>query len=166
MRKKLITTTYLRDVKKYNIKMYFDNEDYFLSVKRILDTVPFVLSNGLCIIDNGYYVLEIIPKNENYSLRVFFNEKKERLQYYFDISLENGLDESTKVPYYTDLFTDIIITNGKVEVVDEDELYDAFVGGIITAKDFKLANETRDKLLNEINDGINKYMNMNFEKFL
>lgn len=42
-------------------------------------------------------------------MRVYFNEKKERLEYYFDISLKNGLDEDSKIPYYEDLFIDIVV---------------------------------------------------------
>lgn len=166
MRKKLITKTYLRDVKSYNIKLYLDNDDYYLSVKHIIDTEPFILSNGLCIIDNGYYILELLPKNENYSMRVFFNEKKEILEYYFDISLVNGLDSETKVPYYDDLYTDITITNGIIEVIDEDELLEAFNQNKISKADFELANITRDKLLKEINGNANRYINMDLEVFL
>ena len=71
-------------------------------MKKIIDIdSPFIIPTGVCIINNGYYIVEVIPKNENYAMRVFFNEKKERLEYYFDISLENGLDEESKVIYAT-----------------------------------------------------------------
>ena len=104
MREKLITKTYLRDVNKYKLEIYYDKEDYYLSIKKILNIEkPFILENGLCLIDNNYYIVEVLPKNENYAMRVYFNEKKERLEYYFDISLKNGLDEETRIPYYDDL---------------------------------------------------------------
>ena len=103
MIKKLISTTYLRDVLKYNLKIFY-NEDYFYSVKQIIEVKePFIISNGLCLIDNGYYIMEIIPKNEHYCIRVYFDTNKNILEYYIDISLENGLDEATKIPYYDDL---------------------------------------------------------------
>ena len=110
MRRKLISKTYLKDVNKYKLDIYFDKDDYYISVKKIINIeVPFVLPNGLCLIDNGYYIVEVIPKEENYAMRVYFNEKKERLEYYFDISLKNGLDEDSKIPYYEDLFIDIVV---------------------------------------------------------
>lgn len=167
MRKKLISKTYLRDVNKYELKVYFDNDDYYLSTKRIIDIKePFILSTGLCVIDKGYYIVEVIPKNENYAMRVYFNDKKERVEYYFDISLQNGLDEDTLIPYYDDLYTDITIENGKVEVLDEEELKDALDKGKITKSDFELANNARDELLKSIQKNNNKYMNIDLEGYL
>lgn len=160
MRKKLLTKTYLRDVEKYNLKIYF-NDDYYYCVKEIIKIKnSFVLSTGLCLIDNGYYIMEIIPKRENYCIRIFFDSNKNILEYYIDISKENGLDEITKIPYYDDLYTDITITNGVVEILDENELQEALDNKIISNDDYLLAKNTKDKLLYEINNHSNKYLNM------
>lgn len=167
MRKKLISKTYLRGVNKYELKIYFNLEDCYISVKKIIDIKePFILSNGLCIIDNNYYIVEVIPKNENYAMRVFFNNKKEILEYYFDVSLENGVDKEAGIPYYDDLFIDVTKTKDKVEVLDEDELKEALDNNEISTTDFELANKIRDILLEQINNGNNRYMNMNLEQYL
>ena len=167
MRKKLISKTYLRGVNKYELKIYFNLEDCYISVKKIIDIKePFILSNGLCIIDNNYYIMEVIPKNENYAMRVFFNNKKEILEYYFDVSLENGVDKEVGIPYYDDLFIDVTKTKDKVEVLDEDELEEALDNNEISITDFELANKIRDILLEQINNGNNRYMNMNLEQYL
>ncbi len=167
MRKKLISKTYLRDVNEYELMIYFDKEDYYISVKKIIDIKkPFILSNGLCVMDKGYYVVETIPKKENYAMRVFFNEKKERLEYYFDISLENGLDNETNIPYYDDLYTDITVTDGKIEILDEDELKEALDNKKISKEEFILANKTRDILLDSIKQNTNKYMKIDLESYL
>lgn len=167
MRKKLISKTYLRGVNKYELKIYFNLEDCYISVKKIIDIKePFILSNGLCIIDNNYYIVEVIPKNENYAMRVFFNNKKEILEYYFDVSLENGVDKEAGIPYYDDLFIDVTKTKDKVEVLDEDELEEALDNNEISITDFELANKIRDILLEQINNGNNRYMNMNLEQYL
>lgn len=167
MRKKLISKTYLRGVNKYELKIYFNLEDCYISVKKIIDIKePFILSNGLCIIDNNYYIMEVIPKNENYAMRVFFNNKKEILEYYFDVSLENGVDKEVGIPYYDDLFIDVTKTKDKVEVLDEDELKEALDNNEISITDFELANKIRDILLEQINNGNNRYMNMNLEQYL
>lgn len=167
MRKKLISKTYLRGVNEYELKIYFNLEDCYISVKKIIDIKePFILSNGLCVIDNNYYIMEVIPKNENYAMRVFFNDKKERLEYYFDVSLENGIDDESKIPYYDDLFIDVTKTGDKVEVLDEDELEEALDNNEISITDFELANKIRDILLEQINNKSNRYMNMDLEQYL
>lgn len=168
MRKKLISKTYLKDVNKYELNIYFDKEDYFLSVKKFIDVEkPFILESGLCLIDNGYYIVEVIPKKENYAMRVYFNEKKKRIEYYFDISLENGLDGESNIPYYNDLYLDITINReGKIKVLDEDELLDALNKKEITKEEFNLANKTKELLLDSIKNESNKYMKLDLEKYL
>jgi len=167
MRKRLISKTYLRDVKKYNLNIYFDNEDYYISVKNIIEIEePFILPTGLCLIDNRYYIVEVIPKKENYTMRVFFNERKERLEYYFDISLENGIEEETKIPYYSDLYLDITVQNMAIKVLDEDELKEALDNNEITMEEFGLANRTKEMLLDSIRKGNNKYMKLDLESYL
>lgn len=94
----------------------------------------------MCLIDNNYYIVEVLPKNENYAMRVYFNEKKERLEYYFDISLKNGLDE--------------------------EELQEALNMGKISKAEYNIANETRDKLIQSIKNKNNKYMNLDLERYL
>ena len=166
MRKRLISNKYLRDVKKYIIKIDFYNNYYWYSVKKIIDSEPFILSNGLTLIDNGYYILELLPKKENYSMRVYFNDKKEILEYYFDISLENGIDEETRIPYYDDGFIDITLTDNNIEVIDEDELEDALNNGIITKDNYDKIRRVADQLYKEIKDGTNKYINMDVKGLL
>lgn len=167
MREKLISKTYLRDVNRYKLEIYYDKEDYYLSIKKILNIEkPFILENGLCLIDNNYYIVEVLPKNENYAMRVYFNEKKERLEYYFDISLQNGLDEETRIPYYDDLYTDITVVQKNIEVLDEEELEKALNMGKISKAEYNIANETRDKLIQSIKNKNNKYMNLDLERYL
>lgn len=167
MKRRLISKTYLRGVNEYELKIYYNLEDCYISVKKILDIDnPFIISNGLCIIDNNYYIMEVIPKNENYSMRVFFNDKRKRLEYYFDISLENGIDEESKIPYYDDLYLDVTIIGDKVKVLDEDELQEALDNNEISINDFELANKTKDLLLDEIKNKSNPYINMDLEKYL
>lgn len=99
-------------------------------------------------------------------MRVYFNEKKERLEYYFDISLKNGLDRECKIPYYEDLFIDIVVRNNEIEVLDEDELQEALVIKEISKDEFILANKTKDLLIDSIKKKNNKYMKLNLENYL
>ncbi len=168
VRKKLISKTYLRKVNKYELYIYYDNEDYYISVKKIIKIEkPFILDDGLCLIDNGYYIVEVIPKNENYSMRVFVNREKEILEYYFDISLKNGIDEETNIPYYIDLYLDITINKkGKIKVLDEDELKESLDKNEITREEFDLANKTKEILLENIKNRNNKYMNLDIKQYI
>ena len=125
-----------------------------------------VCSSHLWDPSNNFYLIEITPKNENYNLRIYLDEKQNILQYYFDITLENGLDEQTGLPYYIDLYTDITITNGEIRILDLDELQDALTNGDITQQQFDLAEEIKDKLLQEIMQKNNKYLNFDFREFL
>ena len=166
MRKKLLSKTYLRDVTEYTIKIDYSNDDYWYSVKKFIDTKPFILSNGLKVIDNGYYMLELLPKNENYSMRVYFDDKKEILEYYFDITLGNGVDEETKIPYYDDAFIDITITGTDVEVLDEDELDEALRNKVITFDEYVKVKDVANKLYNAIISNTNKYINLNLRTLI
>ena len=167
MKKKLVSKTYLRDVSEYKLDIYYNNEKYYLSVKKIIHTKePFILENGICLINDNYYIVEVLPKNENYAMRVFFNEKKERIEYYFDISLKNDIDEETRIPYYDDLYTDITVTEGNIEILDEDELREAYESKKITKEDYDLAHKTTEKLIQSIKEKNNQYMNLDLERYL
>ena len=103
MKKKIITNTYLNEAIKHEIKLFLDEEYYFVSVKKLVHlSEKFIIRNNVIAMDDGYYILEIIPKNDNYALRVFLNDKKEVIEYYFDIIKESGIDKEYKVPYFND----------------------------------------------------------------
>lgn len=168
MNRKLISKTYLKDVNKYELNFYFDNKDYYLAIKKFINVEkPFILQSGVCLIDNGYYMAEVIPKKENYIMRVYFNEKKERIEYYFDVTLKNGLDEKSNIPYYDDLYLDVTINrNGEVKVLDEDELLEALNRKEISEDEYNLANKTKESLLESIINKNNKYMDLDLEEYL
>lgn len=166
MKKKLLTKTYLRDVQKHNLKLFVE-DDKFVVVKEIVETNPkFVAMDGVCLIDNGYFIVEVVPKNENYAMRVFLNENQQPIEYYFDVSLENGLDKETKIPYFHDLYVDVIIYKDKIRVVDENELEEAFQNEDITKQQHDLALKIRDVLVKELEQGTNKLKNLSLDKYL
>ena len=167
MKTKVVTNTYLRDVDKYQIKLYLDEEDYYVSVKKLISVrEKFIIKDGLCVMDDGYYVFEVIPKNDNYAMRLFLNANKEPLEYYFDICKNNRLDNLYKVPCYDDLYLDITYLEGYINILDEDELIAAYKSGDISQEDYELVYKMRDRLLEEINNKTNKLMNINYMKYL
>lgn len=167
MKRKYSSKIFLDVAKKYELNIYYDKEDYYVIVKKFKKVIePFITLNGNCLIDDGYYIFEIIPKNENYTIRIFVNDNKEILEYYFDITYKNGLDEETNIPYYEDLYLDITVKNDKIEVLDEDELQEALDNKEITKEQFDLANKTKDELIKTIKNKTNRYMNLDIKKYL
>lgn len=167
MKTKVITNTYLRDIEKYQIKLYLDEDDYYISVKKLISVrEKFIIKNDLCVMDDGYYIFEVIPKNDNYAMRLFLTPNKEPLEYYFDICKNNRLDEISKVPCYEDLYLDITYLNGSINILDEDELIEAFESGDVSKDDYALVYQMRDRLLEEINNKTNKAMNIDYMKYL
>ena len=166
MRKKLLSKTYLRDVNEYILTLDFTKKDYYLAKKKIIKTIPSVLSNGLKVVDNGYYILEILPKDENYAIRVYFDNNKSIIEYYIDITNGCGIEAESKVPYYDDLYLDITITNGQIEVLDQDELENALSNKLIDINTYNKAIKTKDKLLKEIKNNCNKYLSMDMKELL
>ena len=154
--------------KKYELNIYYVDEDFYVVVKKIIEVIePFITTSGSCLINNGYYIVEVIPKIENYTMRVFINDKKEILEYYFDITYKNALDKKSNIPYYYDLYLDITINkNGKINILDEDELQEALNNNKISKKQFDLANKTKDLLLDSIINKTNKYLNLDLGKYL
>lgn len=167
MKTKIITNTYLRDVNKYQLKLYLDEEDYYVSVKKLISVrEKFIIKDGLCVMDDGYYIFEVIPKNENYAMRLFLNEKKEPLEYYFDICKNSRIDAVTKVPCYDDLYLDITYLDGYINILDENELIEAYQDGDVSKEDYEIVYKMKDRLLEEINNKTNEMMNVDYMKYL
>ena len=168
MKKKLLSNTYLNEAEKYQIKFFLDEEDKYVVVKKLIKlSKPFIIKNNVIAMDNGYYVIEIVPKNKNYALRIFLNDRKELVEYYFDIIKESGLDKETKVPYFIDLYLDIIIDKeNTINVLDEDELNYALKTNDITESDYKLVLNVKENLLKEIKEQSNDLLNLDYMKYL
>ena len=168
MKKKILSSTYLKEAQKYQIKFYLDEEDKYIVVKKLIKlSKKFIIQNDVIAMDDGYYVIEIVPKNKNYALRLFLNDKKEIIEYYFDIIKESGIDKELKVPYFIDLYLDITIQkNKKVNILDEEELNDALKSKDITKKDYELVLKVNEQLLQEIEEQSNDLMNLDYMKYL
>ena len=146
-----------------------DEDDYYVSIKKLIKVrEKFIIKNNICVMDDNYYVVEYVPKYENYAMRIFLDDKKNPLEYYFDICKNNGLLEDIKIPYYDDLYLDVtyLCSNKKIDVLDEDELLDGFKNGYITKEELDMIYNVKDKLIMEIKNKINKYMNIDFKKYL
>lgn len=167
LKTKITSNTYLRDILKYRLKMYFDEDDCYIIVKKIIDcTEKFIIRDNLTVIDNDYYVLEVVPKKESYAMRVFLDPNKKPLEYYFDICENARLDEKFHIPMYDDLYLDVTYAFGEINILDEDELLEAYERKEFDNVKLKHIYEVKDKLVKEIQEHTNYYMNKDYTKYL
>lgn len=126
-----------------------------LSMKHV--TAPLavpVLNEQLIIADDGFSWLQIAPENENWWLTVMFDRGGEIIQYYFDLSLKNEIDGENS--WFTDLYLDVVLLpDGRVALLDEDELDAALGEGTITALEYALAVRTAKMLMQSV--GLNQH---------
>lgn len=167
---KFTTNTYMREVIDYDI-VIIKEEDLFITIKKYKSiSKPFTITNEdgekINYIDNNYYLVELTPLNEKYNIRYYFDNNKNFIDYYIDITYENG--EKYKLPYYVDLYLDIIHypKSNTNKFCDEDELEEALQDKIISKKDYNMAYRVGNKLLKEIENNTNKYMNIDVLKYI
>ncbi len=126
---------------------------HFTKVAKPLDVT---LDNKIIrIIDNGYYWLQIAPKNENWWITAAFDENKKPVQYYIDVTLKNVIDGAES--YFFDLFLDVVFApDGIPHLFDADELDEALARGIITPEQHKFSHSVADRLMSAFPERLNE----------
>ena len=100
----------------------------------------------ICIANNGYSELTFLPDNENWMLSTIYNNKNDIVEWYFDVTRKNAIDENDN-PYCDDLYLDAaLMPDGHVLIFDEDELLDALNAGNIIQQDYAMAYSVVQKL--------------------
>lgn len=121
-----------------------------------------------CILDENYEWLEIYPDNEKYAITVMYDDKKNLVEWYFDMTKENGIENN--IPYIDDLYLDLVIrSNGNYIVLDEDELKEALDTHDITNDDYNMAYDTLEKLKSEYVNDVDKLKDLTnklYSKFI
>lgn len=103
---KYSSETYLKGVLEYNLNIFVDSDKpYYIVVKKIkkIDK-PFILNEygkDITILNKNYYILEYIPKDENYICRIFINDCKKLIERIFLFTGRNDVDNG--IPTYDDL---------------------------------------------------------------
>ena len=99
----------------------------------------------VCILGNGYKWLSIYPDNETYALTALYDDKNELIEFYFDMTKENGIVDGK--PYIVDIYLDLVITPENIQIIlDEDELKEALNQNILGKEEFDLAYKTLNRL--------------------
>lgn len=103
-----------------------------------------------CILDSGYKWLGVYPKGESYAITGLYNKNNELVEFYFDMTKENGIENG--IPYIVDIYLDLVITpNNEKYILDEDELEEALNDKILGKVEFDLAYETLHRLEKKYN---------------
>ena len=146
--------------KEYKNK-YFDNEDFkgnisLLKAVKVKEKLM-VGENNLVVLDDGYKWLELYPEdNKNIAVSVCLSDKDKILEWYFDIAKDTKLTEKG-IPYIDDLYLDVIMSkDGKIKMVDEDELQEALDTNDITKEDYNLAYTVANSLIKQIDGDLDK----------
>lgn len=128
--------------------------------KTILESVnrPLIknmIGKDYCIADSGYTWVQYVPLQEKWCLTTMFDSKGEIVQWYFDITKENGIDSSGN-PFYDDLYLDVIVLpSSEILLIDEDDLKEALNNHVITRDDYDLAYGEANKIISGIAKDLN-----------
>ena len=141
-------------------EVFFKGYACYLKLQNI--EKPLIVNNGkenICIKDNNYEWFEVYPDNGKYAITIMFDDKGNLIEWYFDIAKNIGIEDG--IPYEDDLYLDMIITkDGKMLVIDEDELISAYNNSIITKDDFDSAYKTLEELKNKYVKNFDELLNL------
>jgi predicted RNA-binding protein associated with RNAse of E/G family len=102
------------------------------------------------LLDDGYKCLMFLPDNEHWCVSAVYNASNEIIEWYFDMTKQNSIDEKGN-PFYDDLYLDIAVSpDFKAVILDEDELKEALELKEITKSDYDMAHLTCKKIIKEI----------------
>jgi len=149
VKKKYIDGTYIDPnwLRDYSSQLKYIKEPYegilsYMHIHQVTHPVPVDYDqSNTTLVDNDYKVLMFLPKDHLWCVSVFYKPNHQVVEWYFDMTKENGLDLDK--PYFMDLFLDLAISpRGQVSVLDEDELDQAKNEGVIDQADVDLAYKT------------------------
>ena len=132
-----------------NIKVNTEEFEGNISLLKInkVKNAWFVDEENRCILNDRYSWLEIYPKNKNYCITAMYDENGKISEWYFDVARQLGVENG--VPFEDDLFLDVVVVpDGRIHLLDEDELKEAYENNIISKDEFDMAYEIANKMLN------------------
>jgi predicted RNA-binding protein associated with RNAse of E/G family len=108
----------------------------------------------VCIAGRGYDWLQHFPDGAHYALLAAFDEQGTLVQWYIDVVEGMGVDERG-VPWYADLYLDIVIAaGGETLLLDVDELDEALRQGEVTQSQYDFAWREASILLDALEEDL------------
>lgn len=101
---KYSTSTYLRGIDNYKLYLYKNNKE-IITIKKVLNILePFSLiefDRKVKLIDNNYYIVDILPINSFYICRLFLDDKFNVIEEYYSVTKDNKISDG--IGTYDDL---------------------------------------------------------------
>lgn len=121
------------------------------------------------IADEKFYWLQLAIENQNYWITAMYDDKKNIVQYYIDITEKNVID-TKEDSYFYDLFLDIVILKtGEVILLDENELEEALKEKVINQEQYELAYNKAKNIMEFVSkekDKLEYFCNKYFNQLL
>lgn len=117
---------------------------------------PYMVENiNLCMANDNYKWLEFYDYSKKYRLTAMYNDKNEIVEWYFDIARKIGKENG--LPYEDDLYLDVVVTSsGETILLDEDELKSAYDRVEVTKKDYDMAYNEANQLMEKLKSNKDK----------
>ena len=138
---------YIKTFKSKVIRINDDDIKGYVSFSKIEEVYRPFMAGETCLYDTDYSEIGFLPDNENWMLWAMYDNNDDIIEWYFDVTKKNTLDEEGK-PYCDDLYLDIaLMPNGEILILDEDEIKDALNKRMITQDEYDMAYSVMDKLI-------------------
>lgn len=145
---------WFRLIKKEFTLNYIKNEEFdgyvsIIEIEKVREPlIKKMLGREVCVVDDGYIWLQHVPVDKHCALTTMYNSNMEIVEWYFDITKQNGVDENG-IPYFDDLYLDVVVLpTSDILLLDEDELKAALDKKDITSEDYELAYKEAEILMN------------------
>ncbi|WP_055069734.1 DUF402 domain-containing protein [Clostridium massiliamazoniense] len=163
IKRKWLNRDEVKTILEKEVIIKYRNDEFFTGYVSILDlkkvektTIVNICGKDRCVLKDGHKWVQWLPKGEKYSVIAIYDENKYLTEWYVDILKNQGTEENG-MPYYDDLFLDVVIfRDGSMILLDEDELLEALNNKEITREEYDLAYEEGKKILNRFRDNIDK----------
>lgn len=169
MKRKYIAKSQWQRIKKSKCVLFNTYQERFngyasaIFVEKVHEKLVCKLdSREFCLVDDGYSWIQRLPIEKNWSVTTMFDDRGNIIEWYFDITKQNSMDENGQ-PFYDDLYLDIVVfPSGELVLFDEDELREALESGDITQSDFNLAYSEANKIMDGMAKDITYLTNMSY----
>ena len=168
-RRKKLNSVYMREVTKSLITTKKSEElNAYITCKEILETERrceiYINGTKVALADKGYTILEYSPIDKLYNVRIFIDDNKNVLLYYFDIIASSEYTDGEV--YYDDLYLDVLLYTEKatgsasyIQLDDEVDLINAYNNGLIDKEEFDKAYNIADEIMKELKNNENIFVN-------
>ncbi len=110
------------------------------------------------IVERGYSWLQRAAEGANVWLTAMFDENDNLFQIYFDITAGNVFDHPDN-PCFRDMYLDVVVRgDGKIFVLDQDELDEALEKGEITQAEYDMAQSECKALVEHLRENMGEVL--------